>query len=299
MRETESLSRSPWAAVVNPHCTVCSASGWREKDQACLCIWRGIFDQCYERFCVCLIRSGYTIRVLRINGAGFGPKNRVSNARYKTEEFLADFQLVGLRALPEPELQQIFVLHFLRGLPQSACCRQLGMDRGTFYRAVYKIKTRLGYAFANTKPFVLYPVDQYFGATCDKTTSVAPFPLPEPRHRNGIPLRPPLAEAIPEPEPLPMVTGPVIVATPHPPFDATDATARVEWIRKQVGAGYTLRRIAAALNRWRIKPPDLTTRPMLVKRALPNEQCYTELIVKLEMLSSPVPVKRVYQRRAA
>ncbi len=36
------------------------------------------------------------------------------------------------------------------------------MSRGNFFHAVYRIMARLGAAFAETRPYPLYPVDEYF-----------------------------------------------------------------------------------------------------------------------------------------
>jgi hypothetical protein len=51
------------------------------------------------------------------------------------------------------------------------------MDRGNFFHAVYRIQQQLGRAFRETKPFALFPLDEYFGGTI---TKALPGPLPPP-----------------------------------------------------------------------------------------------------------------------
>jgi hypothetical protein len=74
---------------------------------------------------------------------------------------MADFCLVSDRALDEIE-QKVFRYHFLLGADCRLCCRQLRMDRGTFYHFVYKIQETLGRTFAELEPYALFPLDEYF-----------------------------------------------------------------------------------------------------------------------------------------
>lgn len=80
----------------------------------------------------------------------------------KNEEFAADFYLVSKRTLDEAEWK-LFRLHFILGADWRICTRQLGMDRGTFFHAVYRIEQTLGRVFMELKPYALYPIDEYFG----------------------------------------------------------------------------------------------------------------------------------------
>ena len=66
----------------------------------------------------------------RIPGAVNGP------AIYgrKNEEYIADFCSVSKRTLADSPLElQIFKFHFLLGADWKLCCRQLKMDRGSFF----------------------------------------------------------------------------------------------------------------------------------------------------------------------
>jgi hypothetical protein len=63
------------------------------------------------------------------------------------------------------------------GADWKLCCRQLGMDRGNFFHAVYRIEQRLGRIFAELEPYALYPLDEYFGSTV-RRQPVQPLPPP-------------------------------------------------------------------------------------------------------------------------
>jgi hypothetical protein len=74
---------------------------------------------------------------------------------------MADFCLVSRRFLDEFEYD-VFRFHFLLGANWKLCCRQMKVDRGTFFHAVYRIEQVLGQAFAQLEPYALYPVNEYF-----------------------------------------------------------------------------------------------------------------------------------------
>jgi hypothetical protein len=74
---------------------------------------------------------------------------------------MADFCLVGRRTLEDME-SGVFRNHFLLGADWKLCCRQLHIDRGTFFHHVYNIENRLGRVFAELTPYPLYPVAEYF-----------------------------------------------------------------------------------------------------------------------------------------
>jgi hypothetical protein len=95
-----------------------------------------------------------------------GRDGRRSYSR-KKEEYAADFCLVTRRVLTEPEYT-LFRYHFLLGADWRLCCRQLKIDRGTFFHEVYRIEQLLGRRFADLKPYALYPVSEYFAGVINK-----------------------------------------------------------------------------------------------------------------------------------
>jgi hypothetical protein len=79
----------------------------------------------------------------------------------KDEEYVADFCLVSRRTLDEFEYK-VFKFHFLLGAEWKLCTRQMKIDRGTFFHAVYRIEQKLGRVFRELEPYGLFPLDEYF-----------------------------------------------------------------------------------------------------------------------------------------
>jgi hypothetical protein len=92
-----------------------------------------------------------------------GPKGYRVYSR-KREEFIADFCLTAQRELDEEEYR-VFRYFFLLRADSRLCSRYLGMDRGNWYHAIYRIEVKLGRRFAEMEPYPLYPVDEYMGGT--------------------------------------------------------------------------------------------------------------------------------------
>jgi hypothetical protein len=72
--------------------------------------------------------------------------------------------LIAKRTLDECE-HRIFRYHLILGADWKLCCRQMKLDRGNFFHAVYRIQQKLGRAFAETQPYGIFPLDEYFGGT--------------------------------------------------------------------------------------------------------------------------------------
>lgn len=117
-------------------------------------------------------------------------KDRCRTYGRKTEEYMADFCLVSKRYLDEFEYK-VFRFHFLLGADWKLCCRQMHIDRGTFFHAVYRIEQRLGRVFRELEPYSLFPLDEYFGGRIRKQPARA-LSAGTPFRR---PLMPPLAAA--------------------------------------------------------------------------------------------------------
>jgi hypothetical protein len=94
---------------------------------------------------------------------------------------MADFCLVSRRVLDE-FTYKVFRYHFLLGADWKLCCRQLQIDRGTFFHTIYRIEQQLGRTFAELKPYPLFPLDEYFGGMVHKSSrqveDLATFTLP-------------------------------------------------------------------------------------------------------------------------
>jgi len=155
-------NRSNAIALARASCTRCQGYGIRHvrkgMEVPCNCVLRAIFRACLHRFRECSALGTHTGTV----SLEFcrGREGRRTYAR-KGEEFLADFCLVSRRVLDDFE-HRIFRYHFLLGADWRLCCRQLKMDRGSFFHAVYRIEQKLGRTFAELEPYGLYPVNEYF-----------------------------------------------------------------------------------------------------------------------------------------
>jgi hypothetical protein len=122
-----------------------------------------------------------------------GGQNRRPVWGRKDEEYIADFCLVSKRFLDDFEYK-LFRFHFLLGADWKLCCRQLKMEKGVFFHAVYRIQQKLGRAFQELAPYALFPLDEYFGSTGRRDRSMDPhkvLEMPAPETKRGG-LRPPL-----------------------------------------------------------------------------------------------------------
>jgi hypothetical protein len=106
------------------------------------------------------------------------------------ENFMADFYLIAKRALAEDEFR-LFRFHFLLGADWRLCCRRLDIDRGTFFHTIYRIEEKLGREYRETRPYCLYPIDEYFGGTVRRAKVITMPGKPEPKRV----LRPPVRKA--------------------------------------------------------------------------------------------------------
>ncbi len=186
-------NRSETLALAANFCARCHGvglvgTGKRRESHPCGCVSRRVFRACYARLKEILsLECPYGKVTLQICA---GPNRRVSYAM-KCEEYAADFQLITRRILNQEE-HKIFRYHFLLGADYKLCCRKLGIDRGAFFHAVYRIEVLLGRAFAEMEPYALFPVEQYFrGAHQD----VLQMPKIEVKPKGPKPLQPPLRKA--------------------------------------------------------------------------------------------------------
>jgi len=99
---------------------------------------------------------------------------------------MADFALIARRTLDEAE-HRLFRYYFLLGADWRLCSRQLKIDRGTLFHAVYRIERKLGRAFAETEPYPIYPLDEYFGGVKRDFKVMPSEPPAAPRRRLQVP----------------------------------------------------------------------------------------------------------------
>jgi hypothetical protein len=180
-------NRSTAIGLASASCTLCHGDGMRivhkTRETPCNCVFRSIFRACYNRFRECVALGDQTKAVSLEYGRGCRPGGHTYSR--KREEFLADFCLVSRRVLEDSEYH-IFRYFFLLGADWKLCCRQLKIDRGTFFHQVYRVEQILGREFAELEPYALYPLNEYFGGVVKKEAvrpiSVQPIRTrPEPR----------------------------------------------------------------------------------------------------------------------
>jgi hypothetical protein len=184
----------------NLKCVKCHGWGFRpgahrSDNEPCPCVLRAIFRACLRRFWCCEDNEGYVSAVRYEHSPGVDSMATWTRA---VEDYRADFCLIARRFLDERNFK-IFRFHFLHGADWRACCRLLRIDRGTFFHAVYRIEQRLGRAYRETRPYGLFPTDEYFGGTIRKVKTL-PVAVPidtakRPRLIPPLRQRPPLREA--------------------------------------------------------------------------------------------------------
>ena len=141
-----------------------------------------MFRICYDRFMRCAEQERHLSHVSVEPPSG---AYRPMSFGRKDEEYLADFCLVSRRNLTESE-HRLFRYHFILGADWTLCTRKLGMSRGNFFHAVYRIEQKLGRVFRELQPYPLFPLDDYFNGP----SRFAPVGTITPKCRE-IPLLPP------------------------------------------------------------------------------------------------------------
>jgi hypothetical protein len=269
--------RSKWVALALATCANCEGTGMRSARTICGCIYRNITRECMNKVRDCM--AGHHIaRPMRIDGVTKKLGSRTFG--HKPEEFASDVYLTAQRTLTDAAEWGIFRFHFLLGADWKLCCRRLNITRGAFFHSVYRIEQNLGRTFLELKPYAIWPLDEYFQVT-SRTVDVRPLAVPDERHPNGIPLRPPLAPRPPEAEPAPCElapesaapavivlspkdpepapvepAAPAVAVVPVPSIDPTDKGAIARYVRDQFRVGRRFRSIGIDLNRLGIPAPD-------------------------------------------
>ena len=165
-------NRSTAIGLAKASCAFCQGHGLRptrqQSEAPCRCVFRAVFRACFNRFRECAAK-GEGISTVSLEHCN-GREGRRTYSR-KREEYMADFCLVSQRILDDFE-NRIFRYHFLLGADWRLCCRQMGIDRGTFFHTVYDVEQKLGRVFAEIEPYPLYPLNDYFGGVIQRGAPV-------------------------------------------------------------------------------------------------------------------------------
>ena len=163
---TPHWDRSENIALARPRCVACHGLGLVGASCArvhpCGCVWRAIFRACLERYRSIQVKQE---RGPVRGGLGIRPGPRGHRRgppwQWKNLDYCADFVLLARRVL-DPLHYQIFRLHFLEERPCGECTRRLGISRGHFFHAVYRLQQKLGQRFRELQPYGLWPLPVYF-----------------------------------------------------------------------------------------------------------------------------------------
>jgi hypothetical protein len=153
-------------ALADESCKYCCGCGWvgvYEAKRVCNCVYRRIARECLARY-----------RCIRATGPwGWGSIQRTRSGRlvrgFVESEFVAEVELCGRRVLTGTELRLFKLYDLGSGWGWQDCARELRMDRGNFFHAVYAVERKLGKAFSSAGPFGLFPVRRYFGGGVDES----------------------------------------------------------------------------------------------------------------------------------
>ena len=156
------------------------------QDLPCHCATRAIFAIVHARFRA-IQDSGPWGQAHRLLTDTAPATNKPGNGgTMRRQHFCADFILIARRVLSEPDYR-VFRFHFLLGADWKLCARRLGVNKGNFFHAVYRVQSKLGRAYAEIEPYSLFPIDGYFGSGL-RAHGVRPStPATVPRERkNGV-----------------------------------------------------------------------------------------------------------------
>jgi hypothetical protein len=163
-RSAYQWNRSNTIGLASASCCYCEGLGlrlvYKNHSVPCGCVFRSVFRICMNRFRECSVNEGLTGTASWEYWPG-GLQGYHFYSR-KREEFIADLCLISRRTLQPAEFQ-LFNLYFLGGAHWKLCATRLKMERGALFHAIYRIERKLGRAFAETEPYGLFPLDEYFG----------------------------------------------------------------------------------------------------------------------------------------
>jgi len=162
-------THSETIALSNVRCVKCQGTGLqrgvhRDGKSPCNCVLRNIFRVCLRRFYFCAANEPYRSKIVLMPCQGYDVDATWTRTN---EDYMADFYLVARRTLTEAEFQ-LFRFHYLLGADWRLCCGRLGINRGTFFHAIYRIEQKLGREYREIRPYSLFPTDEYFGGTIRK-----------------------------------------------------------------------------------------------------------------------------------
>ena len=151
------------ASTASYDCPLCKGLGYLSNRIICVCVYRHVFRSCHRTFRRCAAADPYT-RVVTFERTRNAVDRRLTWAR-RNEDFCADFQAAGDRALPD-RLLPVFRFHHLHGASISLLARRLGTQESNLKHMIYEVEVFVGREIAHGKPYSLYPPYDYMHAGC-------------------------------------------------------------------------------------------------------------------------------------
>lgn len=174
----------------NSQCRQCRGVGLK-ANQRCTCVLRRIFAACHRQWRYLTRRSGAHPTRVTLGKTG-GPINRV---RMFENHFAVDFEIIARRTLSQADYQ-LFRWVYLLGADWKLLRRTLktGMTESEFRHHCAWVEETLAHAFCETRPYALWPMDEYNSRRKPGAPPVAALPaIPGQRYA---PLRPPLRRGL-------------------------------------------------------------------------------------------------------
>ncbi len=145
-------------AMAQSTCTLCAGLGRKrglgKAERVCECVYRRVFRACFREYREirqqALESEAHLARysVQKTGGCALGWHRPASN-------FVCDFELTGRRVL-EGFDRQTFERYVIG---------QLGEGKVSCHRSLDRVRIRAGQAFAELKPYGLWPVRDYYNAS--------------------------------------------------------------------------------------------------------------------------------------
>ncbi|MGA2716683.1 MAG: hypothetical protein ABSG41_26640 [Bryobacteraceae bacterium] len=150
-------------------CGRCNGTGRNKKlgkdtidAVSCRCVFIGIFRECHRRFRQCNENPKHLSVTSLVMTHGVNASRSFGR---KNEEYLADFTLISARVLGRGTREHwLFTLRYLQGADPSLIQRRMGITGEEYRNTDARVIEKLGRAFRDTKPYSLFPLDEYFSS---------------------------------------------------------------------------------------------------------------------------------------
>jgi len=135
----------PRQYMADKDCGRCYGTGIVER-RICHCAYRKIFDSCMEAYARFVEQLEFSLH--RTTGT------------FRKIDYISDVTLIARRNLTSQQFA-FFRRRWILGEERGRTCIVTGVNRDRYFYVAYRIKQVLGQAFAETKPYGVYPLGTY------------------------------------------------------------------------------------------------------------------------------------------